>query len=173
MSLRKTRLQLVNYWVLYPIFISSLFLCVCLSQVLSTLNPRVDSHTQIPYLPASMVSSEPIEPPFQGIWLAVHPTSTGVLIQLPDEPRLFWDKTPDTAKVVGTQLAAILTRKVQHLYLKTALSQRVEMTEPLVKIAADNALLYKDLLPVLYAMAEVGLSQYAFEVQLPIKTSSR
>ena len=173
LSQNKARLQQGNYGILYPIFISILYIIVSLSHTLSLINPRAYNHTQVPLLTASVSASLPTQSPFQGIRLAAHPTPTGILIRFSDETQLIWDKSPHTAGMIGAQLAALLKQRLQYLYLKTALAQDVHMEDPVVKIAADNALHYGDLLPILYALAEAGLSQYAFEVQLPEKADSR
>src|SRR3989338_10945147 len=124
--IRKTRLQSVQHWMLYPIFLSSLYLCVSLSHALSIPNPRVDSHTYVPHLPDTVIlETQPPEMAFQGIWLAIHPVSQGILIQVPGEIPLVWDKNPSTSAEISLQLTGMLKRSLQQLYLKTALSQRV------------------------------------------------
>lgn len=165
-STKKDRLQSITHWGVYPIFLSSLYLCVSLSHTLSTLNPRIDSHTQVPQLSAKQLPiSTDVTNTFHGIWLSVHSIPRGILIQLPGEPDLVWNRSPQTVADVSASLTKYLKKHVQHLYLKTALSQRIIPEDAMVKIAADHALQYGDLAPVLDAMATAGLSQYAFEVQ--------
>ena len=106
--IRKTRLQSVQHWMLYPIFLSSLYLCVSLSHALSIPNPRVDSHTYVPHLPDTVIlETQPPEMAFQGIWLAIHPVSQGILIQVPGEIPLVWDKNPSTSAEISLQLTGM------------------------------------------------------------------
>ena len=163
---KKDRMQSICYWGFYPIFLSSLYLCISLSHTLSTLNPHMDYHTHVPQLSAKKLPTSTVTTnTFHGIWLSVRSISKGILIQLPGEPDLVWNRSPYTMADVSASLTKYLKKHVQHLYLKTALSQRVTLEDATVKIAADQALQYGDLAPVFDAIAIAGLSQYAFEVQ--------
>lgn len=165
-SAKKDRLQSICYWGFYPIFLSSLYLCISLSHTLSTLNPHMDHRTHVPELSAKQLPiSTGATNTFHGIWLSVHSIPNGILIQLPGEPDLIWNRSPQTIADVSTNLTKYLKKRVQDLYLKTTLSQRVTLEDAMVKIAADRTLQYGDVAPVLDALATAGLSQYAFEVQ--------
>ncbi|MBI2603819.1 MAG: hypothetical protein HYW48_12270 [Deltaproteobacteria bacterium] len=135
-------------------------LLVLTGHLLPKLNVRWGS-------PATLIELAGPPSPEGAIWFSLSVRDEFVIATTEDRTVLHWHVDAQTTEALG-ELRNYLKERQKSIFLATALAKRVSVSEPLVIISADSSLKYKHVRPVIYLLAQLGFSHYAFETKQPL-----
>lgn len=148
------------HWFPFPMLISFGLVLVLTGHILFGTNPRAGN-------PADIISFPSEARKDAAIWISVTPIDDQIVVTTSDRKVFRW---PQQVRSVD-QLKPFLD------YLKLRVADEVEAaglagralkTQASAVIAADQRLKYLHVRPIVYAFAQAGISQYAFETQNPV-----
>lgn len=151
-------------WYPYPVFLSVLLVLVLTAHLLSGTNPRMGN-------PADIISFAAEQHQDSSLWMTVTPINGDIVVTTGDRQVFRWSQslaTADGASARGfKEFLAYLRRRVNTEIAAAALLKRAMYTQTMAVVAADQRLKFLHLRPVLYAFAQAGITQYAFETLKP------
>jgi hypothetical protein len=149
------RLSEPLWWFPYPILIAIGMVLILTGHLVFAINPRMGH-------PASLINFPAQMRPDSAIWFSMTPIDHDIVITTND--RLIFRWPQDLTPAQTTQpFVAYLRRRVAIEIDSAALLKRAPNTPLTVVIAADQRLKYLHLRPVIAALAEAGITSYAFE----------
>jgi biopolymer transport protein ExbD len=147
-------------WFPIPAFIAFGLVIVLTGHILFGTNPRAGN-------PANIISF-PSEPRADAaIWLSVTPIDDQIVVTTSDRKVFKWRQQVRTP-VELSAFTNYLKRRVADEVEAAAMAKRALKKQATAVIAADQRLKYLHIRPIIYALAEAGISQYAFETQNPV-----
>jgi hypothetical protein len=156
----KTRLRAPLWWFPAPILISCGLALVLTSHTLLGTNPRTGN-------PADVLTFPGEEQKDSAVWLSMTPMGKDVVVTTNDRQIFRWPQ--DTRDMTPLRpFVEYLKRRTAVEISGAALSGRSSPEQTTAVIAADQRLKFLHVRPVLYAFAEAGITQYAFETQSPV-----
>ncbi len=155
----KDRLSYEDHWFPFPFLLPlMLFLCIY-GQFLPDLNPRRKNLSHVLHLKGDLQ-------PKKALWLAISPYKNSLLINTSDQQDLLIPQKITKPSDLAP-LKSYLTAKMQQIALSATLEKEADPGASLIILAVDKTLKYYHLRPFLYILAEVGISEYAFETLVP------
>ena len=159
----KDRLKNTAFWFPYPYFISFGFTLLITIHILLELNPRVGDSTDSIVYEAMNTSNG-------SIWIsAIYDPESLDLVMVTDTRSIIrwplYDSRPEDWK----PLAEFFSSRMQEIALSFALEKKVDLNRQRVIIALDQKLSFGHIQGILFSMAEVGITDYAFETIRPLK----
>jgi len=149
------RLREPLWWFPYPFLIAIGMVLLLTGHLVFAINPRMGH-------PASLINFPAQMRPDSAIWFSMTPIDHDIVITTND--RLIFRWPQNLAPAQATQpFVAYLRRRVANEIDSAALLKRAPSTPMTVVIAADQRLKYLHLRPILAALAEAGITSYAFE----------
>lgn len=152
------RLHEPLWWFPFPLIISFALVLLLTAHVFGGTNPRMGNPATVVSFPADLRRDS-------AIWLSVTPIDGEIVVTTGD--RKVFRYPQDIADLEPLKkLRAYLKEAVRREVEGAALGSEAYQHQTSVVIAADQRLKYLHVRPILYALAEAGISQYAFETQL-------
>ena len=159
LNLAKTRLQETSSWFPYPSLFSFGLALLFSGHILLGINPRIGN-------PADVIPFEAEHAKEGAIWLSISLQKGNVVVSTDDRHVFSWSEQNRDLKVIEP-LARHLEKRLVQITLSASLAKEISHTESLVVLAVDQSLKYLHIQPVLIALAQVGISEYAFETRQP------
>lgn len=156
----KDRLQEPIWWFPYPALISFGLVLTLTAHVVSGTNPRMGNPADIISFPAPARKDS-------AIWLSATPIDDKIVVTTSDRRIFRWSQKLQNVSEVEP-LVRYLKERVAAEITSAALMGRAFTTQTSAVIASDQRLKYLHIRPLLYALAEAGIAQYAFETQTPV-----
>jgi len=155
MMAAKQRLRESSSWYPFPCLISFFLVLLLTAHVVLSTNPRAGHAASV--LP--LVADEAED---SVIWLSV--TSENGQITVADNYRqvFSWSEEVQTIQSLDAFVRHLKSRVADEIK-SAALSKRIYQSQKQVIIAIDQQLKYRHFRPILYALAEAGISNYGFE----------
>jgi hypothetical protein len=160
----KTRLRQPLWWYPAPALLGAGLALVLTSHVLLGTNPRAGNPADVLTFPGESRKDS-------AVWLSMTPMGKEVVVTTNDRRVFRW---PQDTRDLSTlrPLVEYLKSRVAVEVGSAALSGRATPAASSAVIAADQRLKFLHVRPVLYAFAEAGITQYAFETQNPVVASA-
>ncbi|MFK7824360.1 MAG: hypothetical protein AB8G05_09395 [Oligoflexales bacterium] len=155
----KTRLQEGNSWFPYPCLFSFGLVLLFSGHILLGINPRIGN-------PADVLPFEAEIAKEGAIWLSISVQKGHVFVSTDDRHVFSWNEQNRNLDVIEPLVKHLRNRLVQ-ITLSASLAKEISHTESLVVLAVDQSLKYLHIQPILIALAQVGVSEYAFETRQP------
>ncbi|MCX6125743.1 MAG: hypothetical protein NTV34_13505 [Proteobacteria bacterium] len=133
------------------------FMCLLLIFVSVETNPRLFSTAK----PVQLVLEE-----FVGgrLWYSVAPYEQGIRI-ISDSGK-FFDLQGEINAAALTEFSSHLKLRMQKILADVAVANRMDKSTSFVILSVDERLTYSHLRPVIYALADAGVTRYAFESRI-------
>ena len=146
-------------WFPLPVMIPVCLVMLLTAHIISGSNPRAGHPANILSLPADsgMDSS---------IWLSVSPLNDEILVTTADRRIFRWSQFHPQNKDVDP-LVTYLKKNIYEEIKSAALTKRALKGQTLAIIAADQRLTFLHIRPIISALAQSGISRYAFETLNP------
>ena len=157
-QLKKERLKESNNWFPFPVLISFFLVTLLGTHLLSDLNPRLGARVKsIRYY--SQEKSNPV------IWIGIYKTKNSINIVTSERKKFTIDK--DKYNLAGLDSFIGHLKDIQNHHFE-AMGRSLDSIETRSRVAlsVDRDLRFKDIKPLIYALAEAGISNYEFETQL-------
>ncbi len=154
----KERLAEAVQWYPFPAMIGFTLVMILGGHLLTDLNPRLGARVDV----------IPFEAPKHqdgGIWLGIYESNQQLNVVTSDRRRFSWS-LQDNQIAATSELRDYLIQRTQKEVHATALKMQTNMTQTTAVIAVDQTLKYAHLQPIIYALAEAGISQYGFETRI-------
>ena len=148
-------------WSPFLFLIGVLFFLIFKIYILSATNDHIGN-------PATPLTLKAELAPLDTMWFSVSPSKDGQnLVVTSSERRVFiWNPVKDDAN--GAQKWVLfLKEQIQQLYMRATLQRRMSASQTRLTLSVDKKVKYSELRSVLGAMAQAGISEYAFEVRHP------
>jgi hypothetical protein len=160
----RDRLDENLHWFPVPALLAFGLVLLLTGHILFGTNPRAGN-------PANIISF-PSEPrPDAAIWMSVTPIGDEIVVTTGDRQVFKWRQQVRNAQELGF-FVKYLKERVANEIEAAALAKRALKSQTTAVIAADQRLKYLHIRPIIYALAEAGISQYAFETQNPVVATS-
>ena len=159
----KDRLYSSTSWFPFPFLISFITVLVFMGHSLFGINKRLGS-------PADLVQLAAEDEPEGSIWISCSPDQDEIVVTTSQKDVFRWSKNIENTEEI-TPLTDYLKKQIISMSYSANLQKRVSVAETKVVIAIDKTLKYKDVKPIIYALAQAAISDYAFEVKKPFQTS--
>lgn len=160
----RDRLDENPQWFPIPAFIAFGLVIVLTGHILFGTNPRAGN-------PANIISFPSEARPDAAIWMSVTPIGDDIVVTTSDRKVFKWRQQVRNAEELG-QFVGYLKARVAEEIQAAAMAKRALKTQTNAVIAADQRLKYVHIRPIIYALAQAGISQYAFETQNPVVATS-
>ncbi len=156
----RDRLDENLHWFPWPFFIAFGLVLILTGHILFGTNPRAGN-------PANIISfpSEPRKD--SAIWISVTPIDDQIVVTTNDRKVFKWRQQVRTVEELGPFVGYLKARVASEIQA-AALAKQGLRKQVTTVIAADQRLKYLHVRPIIYALAEAGISQYAFETQNPV-----
>jgi biopolymer transport protein ExbD len=155
MMAAKQRLRESSSWYPFPCLISFFLVLLLTAHVVLNTNPRAGHAAAV--LPLAAEETED-----SVIWLSLT-SEDGKIIVADNYRRVFsWSEEVQTIESLEAFVTHLKTR-VNDEKKAAALSKRIYQSQSRVILAVDQKLKYRHFRPILYALAEAGISNYGFE----------
>lgn len=155
----KARLQETCSWFPYPGLFSFGLALLFSGHVLLGINPRIGN-------PADVLPFETEIAKEGAIWLSISLQKDKVVVSTDDRHIFSWNERDRDLNMIAP-LTKHLKNKLVQITLSASLAKEISQTESLVVLAVDQSLKYLHIQPVLIALAQAGISDYAFETRQP------
>lgn len=159
----KERLDTPVDWFPFPAIISFFLIFILSEFLVFDLNYRLLSKAEVLAFPS--------ESEYEGsIWISLSSYEDNLLITTDDKKVFYWpinSSDPDSKDTTKIFIEYLKTRKNEVLQT-IGLSNLALSNQLMVVIAADQKLRFIHIRPILYALGEAGINQYAFETSLAI-----
>ncbi len=155
----RLRLKRDGSWFPFVGLLSFVMVAVYAGYVLPTANPRTGS-------PIHPIEQKGTPTANNAIWFTLSKSDPYILATTDDRKTFRWHietKSVDELKPFKEHLE----EQVRMITFMSVISKRVYKRQLMVVIAADRSLLYKHVRPVIYMLAQIGLTHYAFETSRP------
>ncbi len=155
MMAAKQRLRESSSWYPFPCLISFFLVLLLTAHVVLSTNPRAGHGASV--LPLSGEEAED-----SVIWFSVT-SEEGKITVADNNRRIFsWSEEVQTIESLDAFVLHLKAR-VNEEIKSAALSKRIYQSQKRVVLAVDQKLKYRHFRPILYALAEAGISNYGFE----------
>lgn len=151
------------FWYPWPLFLSFGLVLVIAGFVLKTINPKHGYS-------GSLITLEAENSKSGSIWFALTLRGDDLIVMTEERTTLTFPRKFDSADDLRP-LTEYLRKKVDQRIEKLGLARRGTINDALVVIAADERLRFAHVRPVLQALAEARITNYAFETMKPLKES--
>ena len=157
----KERLVEYDMWFPYPCIISYFLATLLIGHVVLGMNPRLGS-------PASIIPFS-ADPSYEGaIWLSISLQKQNVVVTTSDRKVFKWPRQEHQHASMQL-LVDHLALQIENTILSTALAKSIPTIQSMVVLSIDQQVTMQQVQPILTMLAQVGVSDYAFEtVQPPI-----
>ncbi len=156
----RERLDEAVHWFPYPMLISFALVLIFTGHVLFGTNPRAGN-------PANIISFPSETRKDSAIWLSVTPIGDEIVVTTADRKVFRWRREVRSLSELKS-FSAYLKGRVADEVQGAAMAKHALASQVSAVIAADQRLKYLHVRPIIYALAEAGISQYAFETQNPM-----
>lgn len=155
----KARLREPLWWYPFPAVIAFGLITVLIAHVALSTSIRMGH-------PATLLSFPSEARPDGAIWFSVTPMGNDIVVASASRRVFRW---PQNARTTEPAAAFIdwLKLRSQQAVEAAALLNRASAVQATAVIAADQTLKYVHLRPILYALAEAGITHYGFETLNP------
>lgn len=158
------RLKKPLWWFPYPCLLTFGLQLILTAHILFSTNPRIGQ-------PAEVISYPSTPAKDSAIWLSITVQDKFTIVTTNDRKIFRWPATlRSTAEL--KDLTFYLRRRMVEEIQTASLVQRAMRSQTTVVIAADQSLKYNHIKPIIHALAQAGISNYAFETLNPVVASS-
>lgn len=154
----RERLQEFSLWYPFPALIVFFIFFVVTSQMALNLNPRLGQRAEILTFPADAEKEG-------SIWLSVSIINNEVVLTT-DEKKVFTWPAAVESKAEITPFVQYLKKRASRALFDSGLANEAQPTKLKVVFAVDQRLKFLHMRPLLYALAEAQITDYAFETDL-------
>lgn len=154
----KERLNETIWWFPFPALIAFGLVIVLGGHLLTDLNPRLGSKTDVLQL-----SSAPLAD--GSIWLGISLEGDTIVIVTSDRKRFRWPAT-NTKMSDLEELRSYLKEKTQAETYRSVRMLDTSSVRSKVVLAVDQKTKYFHIRPIIYALAEANISKYGFETRI-------
>lgn len=156
----KDRLREVIWWFPFPLLISFGLVLLLTAHIVFGTNPRAGSPADVIPLPAKAQQDS-------ALWFSVTPIDDDIVVTTGDRKVFRWPQDVRGMKELQPFVAFLKQRAADEI-TSAVLAGQVRLSQSQAVIAADQRLRFVHIRPILYALAEAGISLYAFETQNPV-----
>jgi len=160
---KKERLRQPESWFPYPVLLSVLLILHFTSQVLFNTSSRMGS-------PAEVIELDSKPTATTTLWFSVTPINDEIVV-ISDDHKIFRWKQDVRNKDDLKEFRDFLKTKTKAVVLSATMAKEKLKSKTRAIIAADQRLKYLHIRPIIYALAEAGISQYGFETKIPALAS--
>jgi hypothetical protein len=157
---KKDRLTGSEDWFPYPFLISALLAMLFTGHVLLGLNHRLGNEVSLMTYPSEEAKEG-------AIWFSVAKKGVNLIVRMEDRQAFSWP-----LEAVKDQYFEGFKRKLKQkmtdLTLSASLRKMVLLDQSLVVMAVDQQLIFKDIKAIIHLLAQLGISEYAFETLQPL-----
>ena len=152
------RLKENIWWFPFPALIAFGLVIILAGHLLTDLNPRLGSKTD-----PIQLNTKPF--PDGSIWMALNIDNDSVVVSTADRKKFVWPSQNTTMSQLEEFISYLKdkTQEETNRSVRLLESSRVRST---VVIAVDQNAKYIHIRPVIYALAEAGVSKYGFETRI-------
>lgn len=154
----KERISQGETWFPYPALISFFFVIMFVGHLLPSLNSRFGS-------PAKLVKYNTLKEPEGSIWLSLYPSDGRVFVKTYDRQSFSWALENPSQEDIQP-FVEYLKETVKKVKLSIGLTKEIDYVKTSAVISTDVNLNYYHVKPVLYALGQANISNYAFETLL-------
>lgn len=147
-------------WYPFPLIVSFALVLLLTGHILFGPNPRAGNPADIITFPAQPIKDS-------AIWMSVTPIGDDIVVTTGRRKVFRWKQAVRNLTDLKPFIHH-LKELAQGEIESAALAKRAQPTQMLAVIAADQRLRYLHIRPIIYALAEAGIAQYAFETQNPV-----
>ncbi len=144
----------------YPAAISFVFTLVIAQYLCLNINNRVGSRADIIAFPSEIESEG-------SVWLSITHENQNIFVSTDDKKVFQWSIQTDSLVELQEFVAYLKKRRQERIYSAGLLNEAIS-NQLIVVLAIDQKLKYSHIRPILYALAEAGINQYAFETSLAL-----
>lgn len=155
------RLREVQLWFPLPCLISYFLVLLLIGHLLLGLNPRLGNHASL--LPFDAKKSDE-----GAIWIAASLSNDQIIVTTSTR-KVFKINSNKPSSQSIKNLTDYLKKETENVLITAAISRKISHIQSILVIAVDQQMTMRHLRPILYAMAEAGISEYAFETKIPPK----
>ena len=159
LDLVRERLQESKSWFPYPCLFSFGLVLLFSGHILLGINPRIGN-------PADVLPFKSTKAKEGAIWLSVSLQKGRVMVSTDNRHVFSWNEQDRNLQIIKPLVSHLRDRIVQ-ITLSASLAKEISHTESLVVLAVDQSLKYLHIQPILAALAQAGISDYAFETRQP------
>lgn len=151
----KERLKEPLDWFPYPILLTSGLVLILTAHIVSALNPRAGHRANVMALPSSPSKSS-------AIWLSISPSDNQLIITTAERRVFRWRLDQPQNRDLDALVQHLKATVAQEIE-SAALSKKASNSQTLAVLAADQRLTFLHIRPVISALAQAGITRYAFE----------
>ncbi|MDD9950326.1 MAG: hypothetical protein OXT67_02050 [Zetaproteobacteria bacterium] len=155
-------LRTPRHWLPHLCFLSFGLVLLFIGHILLGLNPRIGNPAIVLPLKAEHIEDGPL-------WLSVSLHQESLVVTTAERNIMRFPALIQSQEEL-TPLKNYIRRHLVGQILSAGLTKKVRKKELFVLIAVDQKAKYVHLRPVLQLLAELGISQYGFETQIPLDT---
>ena len=159
------RLRQPGLWYPYPAMISFALIVILTGHLLPGLNPRLGSRAEIIEFYGKSERAG-------AIWLGVLMAKDRIYVRTAERSTFSWSAKSDRMKDLQA-FTRYLKDRAKKEALSSGLSLEGHLTRTTVVLAVDQRLKYVHIRPIIMALAEAGISHYAFETIMKKETRPR
>lgn len=156
----KNRLREPIWWFPYPLLISFGLVTLLTSHSLFGTNPRVGNPADIIVFPGETQKDS-------ALWMSVTPIGEDVVVTTGNRVIFRWRQDIKDLKPLEPFIVH-LKQQVAEEIETAVITQEARVSQATAVIAADQSLKYLHIRPIIHALAEAGISRYAFETKNPV-----
>jgi hypothetical protein len=156
---QKNRLGEAVNWFPYPAFIALGLISVFFGHLLFDLNPRIR-------IQADVISFDSDMGKDGGIWLSIYLKGENIVVETDDRQQFSIPINMSQDDKSMSALTDYLKQAAVDASVDVVLRSQIDSLQASVTIAADQHLKYIHLRPIFAAMAQAGISRYAFETRM-------
>ncbi|MEN9834892.1 MAG: hypothetical protein RL011_1085 [Pseudomonadota bacterium] len=158
------RLKQPLWWFPYPCLLVFGLQLILTAHILFSTNPRLGHHAEVVRFPSAPSRDS-------SIWLSVTAGDKSTIVTTNDRRVFKWSESLRSSDDLK-DFAFYLRRRMVEEIQTASLVQRSLRSQTRVVIAADQSLKYSHIKPIIHALAQAGISNYAFETLNPVVASS-
>lgn len=159
------RLRQPLWWFPYPCLLAFGLQLILTAHILFSTNPRLGHPAEVVRYPSNPSRDS-------SIWISVTTREKNTIITTNDRKIFKWAESSRSMDGLKDFTLYLRRRMVEEIQT-AALVQRALRSQTRVVIAADRNLKYSHIKPIIYALAQAGISNYAFETLNPVIASSQ
>ncbi len=152
------RLKENIWWFPFPALIAFGLVFILAGHLLTDLNPRLGSVTD-----PIQLNTKPF--PDGAIWMAINVNADHITVTTADRKKFSWPALHTTMRDLEPFTSYLKKKKQEEIYKSVRLLENSAVRSRVV-IAVDQNAKYIHIRPVIYALAEAGISKYGFETRI-------
>ncbi len=154
------RLKKPIWWFPYPCLITFGLQLLLTAHILFSTNPRIGQPAEVIRYPSTPTRDS-------AIWLSITTKDKQTIISTNDRRVFKWRSNLRSTEDLKDFTLYLRRRMVEEIQT-ASLVQRAMRSQTRVVLAADQGLKYNDIKPIIFALAQAGISSYAFETLNPV-----